>query len=104
MSPCPLSGSLLVIETRLKPADPDSESFTPTETLTGTNWLFGGQRMFGLALHATVGGVLSSLIVSVFAASMLPALSVPKKLIVVTPSVVIWNEARLPLAIVEATG
>jgi hypothetical protein len=62
MSPCPLSGSLLVTERRLNPAEPESESVTITVAVTGTNLLLGGQRTFGVRLHATVGGVVSMLI------------------------------------------
>jgi len=60
----------------LKPAGPESESFTVTETLTGTNLLFGGQRMFGLALQATAGDVVSMLIPLTVAEAALPARSV----------------------------
>ena len=63
-------------ETRLKPAEPESESVTVTEALTGTNLLFGGQRVLGLALHATVGGVLSMLIPLTVAEAEFPARSV----------------------------
>src|SRR5262245_60862212 len=61
----PLSGSLLVTEMRLNPAGPDSVSATTTVACTVIYWWFGGQSRFGLALHVTVGGVLSMMIVTV---------------------------------------
>ena len=70
----------------------------------GTSLLFGGQRTFEPALHATVGGVLSSWIVMVFAVSTLPALSVPKNVIVVIPSVLSVKLVELPLTFVLAIG
>jgi hypothetical protein len=59
----------------VNPADPESESVTFTETLIGTNLLLGGQRILGLALHATAGGVLSMLIPLTVAEAELPARS-----------------------------
>src|SRR5262249_7845414 len=50
------------------------------------------------------GGVLSSWTVKVFVASTLPAMSVAKYEIVVTPSLVIFTEAEAPLTTVEAMG
>ena len=67
---------MLVTETRVNPADPERESVTFTETLIGTSLLFGGQRTFGLVLHATVGGVLSILIPLTVADAEFPAMSV----------------------------
>src|SRR5712692_10007446 len=76
ISPCPLSGSLLVTETSLNPACPESASLTVTETFTGTSLLLGGQRTLGAALHATVGGVLSMSIPLTVDVPELPATSV----------------------------
>jgi hypothetical protein len=85
----------------LKPAGPERESVTFTETFIGTNLLFGGQRIFGPALHVTVGGVLSIWTVIVLAVSTLPALSAPKKVIIVTPSALTTKVADPPLTMVS---
>jgi hypothetical protein len=76
ISPCPLSGSLLVTETSVKPAGPERESLTLTLTFRDTSLLLGGQRMFGLAVQAIVGGVLSILIPLTVAEAEFPARSV----------------------------
>jgi len=59
----------------VNPADPERESVTFTETLIGTNLLFGGQRTFGLVLHVTAGGVLSIFIPLTVELAELPATS-----------------------------
>src|SRR5579864_6937356 len=59
MSPSPLSGSLLVTASSVKPTGPESASATVTEMLIGTSLPFGGQRTLGFALHDTFGNVLS---------------------------------------------
>src|SRR5260221_615728 len=52
-------GSFGAAETSVNPAGPDPSSATVTCVETGTSLLFGGQRTFGVAEHATVGGVVS---------------------------------------------
>src|SRR5262245_62046862 len=76
MSPRPLSGSLLVIETSVNPAGPESVSDTVTDTSTRASLWSGGQRMFGLALHETLGGVLSMLMAFTVAETEFPATSI----------------------------
>jgi hypothetical protein len=56
----------------------------------------------GVRLPLMVGGVLSSLIVIVFDVSALPTLSVPKKVIVVMPSVLMLIEVDGPASVVLA--
>ena len=58
----------------------------------------------GVRASVIVGGVLSNLIVRVFGASTLPALSVLKNEIVLIPSELITKEAELPFTVVVGIG
>lgn len=80
---------------------PDKLSAIVPEIVTVTIFPFGGQRVAGLAEAVITGGVLSILTVIVFAASTFPALSVPKKVKVVVPSVEIVTVVVLPVTVLE---
>ena len=67
-SELPLSGSLLVTETSVKPFAPERASVTATLEAMSTSLWLGGQRLFGVALTVQAGAVLSSLIVTLWEA------------------------------------
>src|SRR5262249_47698599 len=63
-------------EVSTNPASPESVSVTVTVAATGSSLWFGGQRLLGLTVHVTTGGVLSMLMLPTVAGSAtLPALS-----------------------------
>jgi len=74
--PGAVPGSLLVTDLRVNPAGPDSESVTPTVTLTGVSLWSGGHNIAGVTPHLTVGGVRSILTVTDVSVLEFPAASV----------------------------
>ena len=56
----PLSASLLLTESSLKPSGPDPLSVTVTLVEIGVSLWFGGHRVLGLALTAQVGAMVST--------------------------------------------
>src|SRR2546422_736090 len=98
--PSPASGSLLVTFS-VKVVAPPNALVTVTVAVTGTSLWLGGHRLFGVTLHATVGGALT---VWVTALDVLPLkLASPAYVAVIervpTVNVDVTNVALPPLSV-----